>query len=327
MKKKLTVITPVYNNASYIEDFLKNLDDQTVKDFELIIVNDCSTDNSLDILKSHIGKHDYDIKLFSTEKNGGPGVARNVALEHVDADYITFIDADDKVSYDYAETLIGVAEKTNCDVGFFDYTKEGKNVKQQLSTIPQSKGDEFVSAELAFIYAECCAFKLFSRKLIVENKVRFPELRSGEDAMFVRRALKYTKCVYYKKYNGYLYQYNANSIVHTKKNLSYDTYEDFAKTKTLFDMYKDEIHEMPDALFAIWLNEDFLSKIKRLYLSRSPRSWYKKVLQEAKEVYPDWYERIDKGHLSKFKRLIFFAMKRESILLIKLFLFIRSQLV
>ena len=328
MNIKLSIITPVYNNEKHIGAYFENLDGQTAKNFELICVNDCSADNSYDLIMSHIGKHDYDIKLFSTKKNGGPGVARNIGLEHAEGEYITFIDADDKVSADYVETLINVGDQTKCDVAFFDYTKEGKNIKQVLSVIPESKGNEFISVELAFIHADCCAFKLFKTQLIKENFVRFPELRSGEDAVFARRALKYAKSVYYKKYNGYLYQYNANSIVHAKKKLSYDSYEDFIKKITLFDILIEEMpEELPDAMFNIWLNEDYLLKIKRLYLSRAPRSWYKKVFLEAKKQYPDWYDKIDKKHLSKFKKLIFYAMNKENILLIKLFLFIRSRII
>lgn len=90
----ITIITPLYNASSYIEATYKSVVSQTIADFEWIIVNDCSTDNSLELL-TDFSKNDNRIKVITQEKNQGPIAARNRAMDEAKGRYIAFIDADD----------------------------------------------------------------------------------------------------------------------------------------------------------------------------------------------------------------------------------------
>lgn len=92
-KPKISVIVPVYNTEKYLDECLNSVENQTLKDIEIICVNDGSTDKSLEILNNHAGK-DSRIKVISQE-NGGVSSARNAGIESSSGSYILFIDSDD----------------------------------------------------------------------------------------------------------------------------------------------------------------------------------------------------------------------------------------
>ena len=102
---KISIIVPVYNVSKYLKRSLDSLINQTLKDLEIIIVNDGSTDNSLDICQEYASL-DNRIKVISKE-NGGPSSARNYGLRYVTSDYVAFIDSDDYVALDMYETMYG----------------------------------------------------------------------------------------------------------------------------------------------------------------------------------------------------------------------------
>ncbi len=104
MKKvKLSIVVPVYNVEKYIDECLKSLVNQTVNDYEIIVVNDGSTDNSLSICENY--KDDKKIKIF-TKENGGLSSARNYGIDKAKGEYIAFVDSDDWVVPNYVETII-----------------------------------------------------------------------------------------------------------------------------------------------------------------------------------------------------------------------------
>ena len=90
----VSIITPLYNSKNTIKGTFGSVLSQTFKDWEWIIVDDCSTDGSFEYIKE-LTKNDIRIKVFQTPKNGGSAVARNIALKHASGRYITFLDSDD----------------------------------------------------------------------------------------------------------------------------------------------------------------------------------------------------------------------------------------
>ena len=90
----ISVVVPVYNAAGSVHRSLRSVLAQTLSDFELIVIDDCSTDGSADILRGYVALDDR-VRVLSTEKNSGPGVARNVGLRNAKGRYIAFLDSDD----------------------------------------------------------------------------------------------------------------------------------------------------------------------------------------------------------------------------------------
>ncbi|HBK83479.1 MAG TPA: glycosyltransferase family 2 protein, partial [Flavobacterium sp.] len=87
-----SVIIPLYNKENYVENALKSILKQSFTDYEIIIVNDCSTDNSVSIIESHLHEN---VRLIHHEKNKGLSAARNTGVKNAKADYVTYLDADD----------------------------------------------------------------------------------------------------------------------------------------------------------------------------------------------------------------------------------------
>ena len=110
---KVSVILPVYNSAEYLNDCIKCLCAQTLKEIEMIFVDDCSPDNSSEIIKSY---NDTRIKLFKHDVNKYIGAARNTGIEHASGEYLYFMDPDDYIEPDFLEKLYTLAKEQNADV-------------------------------------------------------------------------------------------------------------------------------------------------------------------------------------------------------------------
>ena len=116
---KISIITPCYNAAPYIANTIQSVQNQTITDWEMIIVDDGSTDNSVEIIQKIIAQ-DSRIKLIQKE-NGGSASARNLALSIAQGEYIQFLDSDDTIDYKKLERQITLMEKEDLDVSYSDW--------------------------------------------------------------------------------------------------------------------------------------------------------------------------------------------------------------
>lgn len=111
---KVSVIIPVFNTEKYLRKCLNSVCNQTLQDIEIICINDCSTDGSLEILREYAGK-DIRIKLIELFENGGAAKARNIGIDIAHGEYIGFVDSDDFVDLDFYEKLYKKAVETGAD--------------------------------------------------------------------------------------------------------------------------------------------------------------------------------------------------------------------
>ena len=111
---KVSVIIPIYNTEKYLRKCLDSVCNQTLSDIEIICVNDCSTDNSLEILEEYASK-DNRIKLIDFKENKGAAVARNAGIDEAKGEYIGFVDSDDFIDLDFYEKLYNKAVKSGAD--------------------------------------------------------------------------------------------------------------------------------------------------------------------------------------------------------------------
>ena len=133
MMVKMSVIVPVYNVEKYIDKCLDSLVNQTLKDIEIIVVNDGSPDNSQEIIDRYVKKYPKKVKSYIKE-NGGLGSARNLGLEHAKGEYISFVDSDDYLDLNALEEMHALAKKDNSDIVICDmidhYLLNGQEEKQ-----------------------------------------------------------------------------------------------------------------------------------------------------------------------------------------------------
>lgn len=131
MKSKndlVSIIVPVYNSEKFINDTIRTVQEQTYGNWELILVNDCSTDNSVSIIEKYV-KEDNRIKLINLECNSGAAIARNTGIEQATGRYIAFLDADDLWHKEKLEKQIKFMKKNEYEFTFTGYEFADENGK------------------------------------------------------------------------------------------------------------------------------------------------------------------------------------------------------
>ena len=327
----LSIITPVFNGEAYIDRYMSVLDAQTNKDFEVIIVDDCSTDKTWEILQRHTACHQFSVSVFRQPENKGPGVARNVALEHMGGEYVTFIDVDDRVKDDYVENLLKEIEKTDSDLVIFDFIREGQSFVRREHVVLSSQGNEYVSKVDAFRFSHISCAKIFKTSVIKDNALRFPALYRGEDGVFARIFVKYAEKIYYSNYVGYFYLYNPKSIMHGKvKRIAVernaDNYTRLTRSTDANLALRKEFERFPEIVFELWL-EDLMGGITRLYDGKAPASWTRRYIKEKTKQYPNWYKAIDKKQCNIYRRRVYLAINVKIITLLKAFIGLKRHLI
>lgn len=195
----VSVIVPVYNASRYLSKCLDSLISQTIESYEIIIINDGSTDNSLEIINNY--KNNEKVKIIST-KNNGIGIARNNGLKQAKGKYVLFVDSDDYVSEDFIEKMLQKATEETADVVICDMYRVFDDTKIKSDKI--KFGDGTINNEknqLLNIPLGPCG-KLFLKEILTTN---FAENLKYEDVPFVINALVNSKNTV--KLNEYLYYY------------------------------------------------------------------------------------------------------------------------
>ena len=188
---KVSIIVPIYNVEQYIEECINSILAQTYSNLEIIIVDDCSTDNTLAICEEII-KTDERVKLFHNEKNSGVSFSRNRALDAVTGEYIAMIDSDDWVDKNYIELMVSAIEETNADACICGYSRYyGNNISEeyyQVTHETQVKTNKEIldcamQPNVPFVGFICS--KMYRYSIINENKLRFDtDISICEDSLF-----------------------------------------------------------------------------------------------------------------------------------------------
>ena len=219
----VSIIVPVYNTEKYIVRCIESIKDQTYKDYEAIIVNDGTKDNSIGVIEDLIKGDDRFIVL--TKENGGLSDARNYGIEHSKGEWITFLDSDDFISPDYLEKSIEVAKEYDADISIMGmcYLDEATN-DYILNTSPTEEKvfnrEQAIEESLYQKRYSCCApGKLYKREVI--GDIRFPVGKLSEDLAVAHKLLGNAKKTVYISDYGYYYRQQGSSIMHNFNIIKY----------------------------------------------------------------------------------------------------------
>lgn len=222
---KISVIIPIYNAEEYLKECLDSVINQTLKDIEIICIDDGSTDNSLQILNEY-AKNDTRIKVFK-QKNKGAGFERNFALNKANGDFIAFMDSDDK--YPNYETLSllynkAISNQSLICGGEFSYFMAPDNVPFQEENIwnqEDVKYDGYKLKEEKITNYTDYQFDygfhrfIYNREFLIKNNIFFPDYKYFEDPPFLVNAMIMAKNFYAINQITYAYRICHN---HTKWN-------------------------------------------------------------------------------------------------------------
>ena len=220
---KISVIVPVYNAAKYISDTLYSIQSQTMKDIQIICIDDGSNDNSAEIIKE---KQAQDIRIrYEYQPNQGAGTARNRGIENSTGEFIAFMDADDCYPNIYAlERLYVAAKKNKALVCGGSAQRADVDLDHDVKRTFDSNGFiYFTDYQFDFLFARF----IFQRSFIINHNIRFPNLRVYEDPIFLIKAL--IKSEKFFAINEYVYLYNG---AHQVQTMSLEKTKDYLKGLT-----------------------------------------------------------------------------------------------
>lgn len=275
----ISIVTTCYNLEDYIEQCLLCSMNQSYKNLEIIVVNDCSTDNSLNIIKKMADK-DSRIKIINNEINLGAGKSRKIGIEAASGDYIILIDGDDWITENYIKTLYNLAIEHDADIvsGAVDWQTKRKKYNSLAIFNTEEEKIKFLKTE---------AIDFINNKLIRKelwNKVTYCERRFIEDALPLRQLFYYANKIVSNEHDEseyYYYTVRDSSLIHSSSK------EKFNLFVNLFWLDFYDFLEGKETAFKTLYNKFMLRNKMGSFFD--PR---KTNIEKIKSEYPEEFEEL-----------------------------------
>lgn len=293
----ISVIMPVYNSEEYLDTSIQSVLNQSFRDLELILVNDCSRDKSKTICQKY-AEDDERVKFIDLQENIGAGKARNKGLEFVKGKYVTFVDADDRIDLELYQHAATATKNGKIDMVVWGMTElyldkagnlDSKNiVKTEEGTwdVKEEINEKILELETQTLFGYQCN-KLYKYSIIDEYKIRFEKSILYEDYFFTLEFAKRIQSLACIMSVGYFYYKRFNESITTRYVPEYFELSR-RRVKEMYDFCCDQKMQAGNVLGNIYLryilsgamrNED-----KRSGLTKADKiCWFKKVKRD--EVY------------------------------------------
>lgn len=218
-KPIVTFIIPSYNYARYIEQCVHSIQKQTIKDIEIIVVNDGSTDNSKDIIDA-LARQDNRIVAIHKE-NAGVSAARNSAIDVAKGEYLVFVDADDFIAPEYAEYMLDIVKKTGAEfvlsTDWFTRAGELQTTNDEIVALNPEDATTLLLSPRVIVGSWN---KMYKKSLFDDNNIRFnPNLFYGEGLRVITQIAQLAKCTGVGHRKVYYYRRSNDASACTKFNL------------------------------------------------------------------------------------------------------------
>ena len=284
---KVSVIIPVYNGEKYLKTCLDSVVNQTLQDIEIICVNDCSTDKSLDILNSYAEK-DNRIKIINSTENQGQSISRNIAIERAEADYIMFIDQDDWYELVTCQKAYEQIIKNKNDFVIFNLWHHWDDIgkvyqdKARLKPFsevinePNIKPYELNTNIFVSAYIWC---EIFSKDFLNKNNIRFFKEKQADDVPFFIHAMTVADSISIIDEPLYHYRRYTESTTSVRTDL----------WKSLFIARKNAF----DFVLKSKNSEHFINSFIVYYVT-TMLHWYKSFTDIDKSIKKDFYIELRK---------------------------------
>ena len=246
---KISVIIPVYNSSTYLRKCLDSVVNQTLKDIEIIVINDGSTDDSKNIIEEYSCK--YKNIIFIDQENKGIGKTRNIGIKKATGEYITFVDSDDYIKENMLEEYYKYAKKHNFDLVIGSYIKKINNKEIIFENNKFKTGNVKTTPQILYLIEYGPWAKLYKREMLINNNIYFDEKRKYEDMPFVSKALLKSKLIGQITEPYYYYIIHNNSETTTMDKRVFDILDILKEIK---DYYKREYY-LRDELDYVIINK------------------------------------------------------------------------
>lgn len=206
---KLSVIIPAYNAELFLAETLDCVLSQSLKDIQIIVVNDGSTDKTAEIIAEYAKKNSNILPIY--QENSGVSAARNNGISHAEGKYTLFLDSDDIFTPDSFKNIINALEKSNADMAICRITSFGYGGKQINPVAESLSKEDFIECtDKRLLWNFLISNKCFRTEMIKSSEVRFPPLRYSEDGAFTMQ-LVYDKKPKIIGVDGALFKYRRHT--------------------------------------------------------------------------------------------------------------------
>ena len=310
----VSVIVPVYNSEKNLRQCIDSITAQTLKDIEIICVNDGSSDNSLAILEELAAK-DSRIRVVSQD-NAGAGAARNHGLDLAVGDYLSFLDSDDFFEPDMLEEAYNKAVEGNADITVFrsdQYNEDTGEMQAALWTVREDDLPPYrpmyfrtFTDNVFKVFVGWAWDKLFRADFVRENKLRFQELRTSNDMLFTFSAVVLAKHIeFVNKVLAHQRRNNPSSLSNTREK-SWDCFhtalialrDNLERFGLLDELKQDYINYALH--FSLWNLRTINGEKKEVLFNKLKNEWFKEFEIAGK---PESYFYL-KGEYRNYKRIM-----------------------
>ena len=290
----ISVIIPCYNAASYIEKALRALEQQSFQDFDVTLVDDCSSDNTVEVIRAFSDASKLQIKLLRNEVNSGPALSRNRGITASSAEFVCFCDSDDWYEPDYLQLMYQKSRTENADIVIADYytvSSQGQKNEKILGL-----RETLSAAEALAINVDSMCIMLCRRSLF--EGLELPDLRNGEDMAVIPALLSRAKRIAFVPECLYNYLYRENSASNSANDKVVDSIIlSFRHVEhTVSPAYREEIEYIGvrNLIYGALLNYF-------KYAKDNKRA--EEILNDFTEKYPYWNENKYLNQMPVYKRV------------------------
>lgn len=280
---KVSVIVPIYNVENYIRTCLNSLTQQTIKDIEIILVDDGSKDHSSEIAKEYAEK--YDNITYYRKENGGLSDARNYGIQYAKGEYVAFLDSDDYIDFHMYEKMYEKAKQDDSDLVECDfYWVYDKKKREDV-------GQLYVGKKQMMEKARVMAWnKLYKRDMLEKANIQFPKSLQYEDVEFFYKLIPYINTVSFVKEPLVYYIQRKNSIANTQNEKTADIFTVF---EHIFDYYQqlgcyDEYKDVLEYSYARILLCSSFKRMVKIQDKQIRRKLLNKTWSNLNTRFPDW---------------------------------------
>lgn len=300
----ISVIVPIYNVESCLRTCIDSIINQSYHDFELLLVDDGSTDSCGKICDEYAAKDDR-VRAFH-KKNGGLSDARNYGIEQANGEYLTFIDSDDYIASNYLETLYQMLCTQNADISVvcckivYDMNADVGNVNV-LSVLTIDPQEAIRRMLIRSPFGVSAWGKLFKRELF--EKIQFPVGRLYEDLLTTPYIFEKCQKVVYTEAQMYFYYQRPDSI--TNRPFSEQDLQAFNGLRQIVDYIETQFPEIHDAVVSRYIDDSLNIFFHRAIWQKDYIKYARIIKKKDRSI---WKEGLKNPYLGKFRKFQIFLL-------------------
>ncbi|MCI9134233.1 MAG: glycosyltransferase family 2 protein [Lachnospiraceae bacterium] len=303
----ISIVVPIFNVEAYLNTCVDSLLDQDYDKYEIILVDDCSTDHSRKIARKYAKKYPEKCKLVEREKNGGLSAARNSGIQVMKGEWVTFVDSDDWVTRDYLSSLYKAAQHDHADVVmgnvYYAYSKQDYQLVTTFGTLKNGAGKQ----EIISICRSYACGRLFKSDLFLDSKMVFPEdIKRSEDIGTIIPLLTRANRISLVEKPLYFYYQRNTSLSNTNKNIDLSFYP-----KTLKRMFQLSQKGFEKELEFRAVHEMLYGMVFLMIESGKSFREFRRHVKEFQEQFPNWKQNPYLSQLPKEKQIFIFLAGKE----------------